>query len=831
MTANRSLPADSQAVLISVSAYEYAEFPPIRAARNSVQAMQSLLVDPALCGWPPELITVIANPISASDLATRIADLAEATTGVLLLYYVGHGVLSMQGELCLTVTSTRPNRPKITGLPWETIAEELRTCPAQIRLAILDCCFAGQAIEALGADDSEGLADITHVDGVYTLAATTRNRTAHVPPADRQDAACTSFTGELQALIRSGIPGKPEQLTVSDIYSELRQRLRAKGLPAPSQRGTDTAHQFPFTANAVARIDSATHILQPPGDSNDDRETIPENAEASHRIRPRQAPILTAALHATWSIDTGHMKVSALVRIADAMAATDPDRAARLTVDAERIARSIPEADFRASALADIAKAVAGPDPDRAAGLAADAERIARSIPAAYALLAYVARAMVHIDTVSAEGIARSIPADDLLADIAEAVAGSDPDRAESIARSIPAEDLQASALARVAGVMARTDPGRAEGVALSIPAEHLKAAALARIVGAAAAVHSDQAERIAQSIFDDYVKASALVDIAEAVAGTDPDRAARLTADAERLAFRGYGYGGPGGEQQARALIRVAEAVAGTDPGRAALLTADAERIAQSMVTGFQMESTLARVALAVARLDLSRAEDIARSISDEAFKTPTLADIAEAVADTDPEPDRGERIARSINDEQGKASALARVARAVAGTDLDRAEQIAGSIPDPYLKALALAGVAEASQAPNQPSVAAGHSDGTDALTDLLYRDAVDIYERARREVTIPRKDGSRQRYAANRYKQQIDKAHADHQLVSAIGRIVSRPTQGFGHLENAGRDDLMVETLVLDGSKPYHRLFPAATVQMAQDRMAEYRARHPA
>jgi len=155
MTADPGLPADSRAVLIGVSAYEYAEFPPIRAARNSVQAMQSLLADPALCGWPPELITVIANPISAGDLAARIADLAEATTGALLLYYVGHGVLSTRGELCLTVTSTRPNRQKITGLPWETIAEELRTCPARIRLAILDCCFAGQAIEALGADDSE----------------------------------------------------------------------------------------------------------------------------------------------------------------------------------------------------------------------------------------------------------------------------------------------------------------------------------------------------------------------------------------------------------------------------------------------------------------------------------------------------------------------------------------------------------------------------------------------------------------------------------------------------------------------------------------------------
>jgi hypothetical protein len=127
--------------------------------------------------------------------------------------------------------------------------------------------------------------------------------------------------------------------------------------------------------------------------------------------------------------------------------------------------------------------------------------------------------------------------------------------------------------------------------------------------------------------------------------------------------------------------------------------------------------------------------------------------------------------------------------------------------------------------------PSVAAERGSGDPgALLELLYQDAVNIYERARREVTIPRKDGSRQKYAANRYKQQIDKAHAEHRLVPVIGRIVSRATQGFGHLEDAGRDDLMVETLVLDASKPYHRLFPEATVQMASERMAQYRARHP-
>jgi hypothetical protein len=293
--------ADSRAVLIGVSAYADAELPPIRAARNSLQAMYALLSDPALCGWAPERITVISDPDHANKLADQIADLAEETRGILLLYYVGHGVLSARGELCLTVTSTRLKRPKISGLSWDILAEALRDCPAKVRLAILDCCFAGQAIETLSGDAGPGLADIAHVKGIYTLTATTRNRTAHVPRPDQQETACTSFTGELRDLIRSGIPGRPSQLTLGDIYPVLVQRLHDKGLPTPSHRGTDTVHEFRFTANAAARA-RATHVL-------------------------------TDADRVAQSITYGSEKALALADIVRvALAATDPDRADRVAM-------------------------------------------------------------------------------------------------------------------------------------------------------------------------------------------------------------------------------------------------------------------------------------------------------------------------------------------------------------------------------------------------------------------------------------------------------------------------------------------------------------------
>ena len=403
------VPAGSRAVLIGVSAYEYAEFPPIRAARNSLEAMHSLLSDPALCAWPQEWITVIANPISGSELAASIADLAEVTTGALLVYYVGHGVLSPGGELCLTVTATRPDRPKISGLPWDTVADVLRGCPASMRVAILDCCFAGRAVEALTRDSDAGLADITHVDGVYTLTATTGNRTAHVAPPSQQDTACTSFTGELRDLLQEGIPGKAPGLTLNDIYPVLRQRLRGKGLPAPSQRGIDAASRFLFTANAAAEVG-------PPAASavgEHDGLLAPQQAEPATPRSPRQPDVVADALRAAHSITDDAAKAPALAAAGAALAAANRRRATVLIAEAEDLAQSIPGAAQKASALAAVAARLAHADADRA-------ERLAQSVPnpsLKAPALAVIAETLTATDTdraarltAEAERLAQSIP-------------------------------------------------------------------------------------------------------------------------------------------------------------------------------------------------------------------------------------------------------------------------------------------------------------------------------------------------------------------------------------------------------------------------------------
>ena len=571
--ADTGLLAGSRAVLVGVSAYEYAEFPPIRSARNSLEAVCSLLADPALCGWPPEWITVIANPISAAGLATQIADLAESTTGVLLLYYAGHGVLSASGELCLTVTSTRPDRPKISGLPWETLAEVLRSCAATVRLAILDCCFAGQATETLAGGSEPGLADIAHVEGVYTLAATTRNRAAHVLPPGQQDAACTSFTGELRDLIQCGIPGKAPQLTFSDIYPVLRQRLRAKGLPIPSQRGTSAVDTFYFSANAAVPMEPVHNVSAEPHDADADAQQDPEP------VRPgqsRHAGVVADALRAAQSITGDGAKAQALVTIADAVAATDPGRAARLTDDAERLAQSIPDPAVKAAALTAVVR-----------GLAA-----------------------------------------------------ADPDRAERLARAITDPSYRAPALAAVASAVAATDPGRAarlavgaERLAQPIPDPDTKAAALAALAERLAGTDPDRAERLAQAIPSPGLRAPALAAIADAVAAADPDRNARIAADAERVA-----QAIPGASLRAPALAAIAKAMAATNRRRADRIIFDAEHLAQAIPDPARKAAALAAVVQGLAATDADRAERLAQVITDPSFRAPALAAAAKALAITNP-------------------------------------------------------------------------------------------------------------------------------------------------------------------------------------------------
>jgi hypothetical protein len=72
-------------------------------------------------------------------------------------------------------------------------------------------------------------------------------------------------------------------------------------------------------------------------------------------------------------------------------------------------------------------------------------------------------------------------------------------------------------------------------------------------------------------------------------------------------------------------------------------------------------------------------------------------------------------------------------------------------------------------------------------------------------------------------------IDKGYVEDALVPAIARILRRPTLGFGHLGAAERPDLILETLVSMRASPTTASSPLKTIQLARDRLNDYRRRH--
>lgn len=250
--------SDDAAILIGVSRYRDPSLLDVPAARNSLHAMRRLLISPELCGWCEDQVHVLEDPAGATDLALELHRLAEKTTGTLLIYFVGHGVVSKSGALCLAAGDTQLRYPDLTGLEYDKVRSALLDSPAQVKLVILDCCYSGRVIHGLAGACESQLVDSTDVRGVYTLTAA--DQVAHVPPRD--ETASTSFTQALCDIVRSGVPGAPPTLALTDIYPKLKSTLKARGLPEPNHRVTDTVESYPFSRNA-AYVGSAGFRLLP----------------------------------------------------------------------------------------------------------------------------------------------------------------------------------------------------------------------------------------------------------------------------------------------------------------------------------------------------------------------------------------------------------------------------------------------------------------------------------------------------------------------------------------------------------------------------------------
>ncbi|MFF2701413.1 peptidase C14 caspase catalytic subunit p20 [Streptomyces cyaneofuscatus] len=235
----------SRAILMGT--WDYTDFGQVPAVQRSFHRMRNLLLDPVCGPWPKDSIVELANRPTLGTTQVELIDALLEATDVAFFYYVGHGIYDHRERLCLTVGDTRrdSNYTTATGLLFEAVRDAFRASRAAVKIAVLDCCYAGLATEEYGRLSAGRLPPVS---GTYLLMSSSAFETSWYetePAADAQ----TYFTRTLVDTVHTGVRGGPPGLTFDHIFGVVADQLVENGRPEPGRRIEDHAAGWVFARN------------------------------------------------------------------------------------------------------------------------------------------------------------------------------------------------------------------------------------------------------------------------------------------------------------------------------------------------------------------------------------------------------------------------------------------------------------------------------------------------------------------------------------------------------------------------------------------------------
>ncbi|MEU3962469.1 caspase family protein [Streptomyces buecherae] len=240
--------ATSRVVLIGASTFASKDLPDIPAVRKNLEDLKAAFLHPRyglFADTRPEHCTVLGldgkEALDQRAIGGALAKARAAADDLLLVYYTGHGLVGDDSKLHLALEHTDPEQTGFTALPLSVLQRELAGGRAAARVLILDCCFSGRAVDAMGANHPLVSAP-PPARGVYVLTSTSANSLSMARKGHRN----SIFTGALlQAL------AQPEPLSLGDVYQFVRHTQRVLEVAEPQTGGIGDAHRVALVRGPV----------------------------------------------------------------------------------------------------------------------------------------------------------------------------------------------------------------------------------------------------------------------------------------------------------------------------------------------------------------------------------------------------------------------------------------------------------------------------------------------------------------------------------------------------------------------------------------------------
>jgi hypothetical protein len=230
---------NAHALVIGIANYQHISGLP-ETVLNDAQEIHNLLVDPNLCGYQPDNVTLLRDQ-GATQAAIRqaLADLtARANADSTVFFYISsHGgrVESgpAAGEYLLPVDTDYSSDEAVarTAIAGAEFTEALRAIPARKVLVAFDCCHSGgigQPKDALAPSIKAGFSEsyydqLKSGKGRVILASSRDDEYSWVLPG----AANSLFTQQLLSGLRGGIASEDGLIRIFDVFEYVQPRVTA----------------------------------------------------------------------------------------------------------------------------------------------------------------------------------------------------------------------------------------------------------------------------------------------------------------------------------------------------------------------------------------------------------------------------------------------------------------------------------------------------------------------------------------------------------------------------------------------------------------------------
>jgi hypothetical protein len=230
---------NAYALVIGIANYQHISGLPATVL-NDAQEVYNLLIDPSMCGYQPENVTLLRDQ-DATQAAIRqaLAGLStRATADSTVFFYISsHGgrVESgpAAGEYLLPVDTDYSSSEAVarTAIAGAEFTEALRAITARKVLVAFDCCHSGgigQPKDALAPAIKAGFSDSYYEQlksgkGRVILASSRDNEYSWVLPG----APNSLFTQQLLGGLRGGIASEDGLIRIFDVFEYIQPRITA----------------------------------------------------------------------------------------------------------------------------------------------------------------------------------------------------------------------------------------------------------------------------------------------------------------------------------------------------------------------------------------------------------------------------------------------------------------------------------------------------------------------------------------------------------------------------------------------------------------------------